>query len=153
MPDSPEYRISQLEQAVAGLRAQVTALAADSGRHEVDIRGFASQVIIQARFDEKLQGLQAGLKGLRDDIAELHAELDAARRDREQMRREMEADRRDRDRVREAREEKERERERHEQEVAKDREIAERRDKIIRWLTLAALAVAAVSSTAAVIGL
>lgn len=132
MPDSPEYRISQLEKDVSAIRQRTED-------HENDIRSFAPLVIAHAQLEVKLAGIQSGLDALRRDWRE-----DVERFDNQvhELGAALAADRKDRDKMRRDREERERERE------GKDR-----RYRIATWIAAVGMIMTFVSTTVGVLTL
>jgi predicted nucleic acid-binding Zn-ribbon protein len=90
MPDSPEYRISQLEQLGAALKQR-------TDDHESDIRSFAPLVVAHARLEEKLASLQEAITGLRGSISGLTQEIEAERERVNEIRRKREEQERERE--------------------------------------------------------
>lgn len=132
MPDSPEYRISQLEQGLAGVKQR-------TDDHEGDIRAFTPLVIAHARLEEKLAGIQVGLDALRKDWREdvEHFDEEVAK-----LRAELATDRQDRDKVRRDREQREAERDR-----------SDRRYRIATWIAAVGMIFTFVSTTVGVLTL
>jgi predicted nucleic acid-binding Zn-ribbon protein len=90
MPDSPEYRISQLEQLGAALKQR-------TDDHESDIRSFAPHVVAHARREVKLARLQEAITGLRGSISGLTQEIEAERERVNEIRRKREEQERERE--------------------------------------------------------
>jgi chromosome segregation ATPase len=132
MPDSPEYRISQLEQAMSAVRQR-------TDDHETDIRSFAPLVVAHAQVEVKLAGIQLALDALRKDWREDVEHFDKQVRD---LNAALEVDRKDRDRMRREREEREHERERK-----------DRRYRIATWIAAVGMAMTFVSTTVGVLAL